>query len=437
MNAANDRPAPSQTNATLMARRQAALPRGVAQGHLVFAAHARNAEIWDVEGRRWIDFGAGIAVVNTGHSHPKVVAAAKSQLDNFVHTCFQVVAYEGYVTLAERLNRLAPGSTPKKTFFMNTGAEAIENAVKIARAHTGRPGVIAFNGAFHGRTIFALAMTGKVDPYKLGMGPFPGEVFHAPFPNPLHGVKVQNSLDGIEALFKNDIEARRVAAIFVEPVLGEGGYIPAPPEFLRELRSLCDRHGIVMVVDEVQTGAGRCGRMFAVEHSGIEPDIITMAKGLGGGSTISAVIGKAEIMDAVAPGGLGSTYSGNPVAVACALAVLDVIEEEKVCDRALAVGEATRARLRQMKARFPCIAEVRGLGAMNAVEFCEDGDVHRPSARLTNAVKAEAAKRGLLLLSCGTYGNVIRLMVPLTITDDILTEGLTILEAAAEAALRV
>ena len=250
-------------------------------------------------------------------------------------------------------------------------------------------------------------------------------------------MNVQNSLDGIEALFKNDIEARRVAAIFVEPVLGEGGYIPAPAEFLGELRSLCDRHGIVMVVDEVQTGAGRCGRMFAVEHSGIEPDIITMAKGLGGGSTISAVIGKAEIMDAVAPGGLGSTYSGNPVAVASALAVLDVIEEEKVCDRALAVGEATRARLRQMKERFPCIAEVRGLGAMNAVEFCEDGDVHRPSARLTNAVKAEAAKRGLLLLSCGTYGNVIRLMVPLTITDDILAEGLTILEAVAEAALRV
>ena len=436
MNAASERVEVRRSNAELMVRRAAALPRGVGQGHPVFAVRARNAELWDVEGRRWIDFCAGIAVVNTGHNHPKVVAAAKSQLDNFMHTCFQVVAYDSYVTLAERLNRLAPGTTPKKTFFMNTGAEAIENAVKIARAYTGRPGVIAFNGAFHGRTIFALAMTGKVDPYKLSMGPFPGEVFHAPYPNPLRGVSVQDALDGIEAIFKSDIESRRVAAIFVEPVLGEGGYVPAPPEFLRELRALCDKNGIVMVADEVQTGAGRCGKMFAVEHSGIEPDIITMAKGLGGGTTISAVIGKAEIMDSVAPGGLGATYSGNPVAVAAALAVLDVIDEERICDRSMAIGESMRARLGEMQKKFPCIADVRGLGAMNAIELCEYGDPAQPSAKLANDVKAQAHSRGLLLLTCGTYGNVIRFMVPLTISDEILSEGLTILEAAIEAAQR-
>ena len=424
------------TNAQWMMRRQAALPRGVGQGHPVFAVRASNAELWDVEGTRWIDFCAGIAVVNTGHSHPKVIAAAKAQLDNFTHTCFQVVAYEGYVTLAERLNALAPGPTPKKTFFMNTGAEAIENAVKIARAHTRRPGVIAFNGAFHGRTIYTLALTGKVDPYKTGMGPFPGEVFHAPFPSPLHGISVDDAIDGIETIFKSDIEASRVAAIVIEPVLGEGGYIPAPAEFLQRLRALCDQRGIVLVVDEIQTGAGRCGKMFAVEHSGIEPDIIAMAKGLGGGTTISAVIGKADLMDSVAPGGLGSTYAGNPVAVAAALAVLDVIEEEKICDRSIALGETLRARLNDMKRRCPSIAEVRGLGAMTAIEFCHDGDPKRPATELAIALKAEAAKRGLLLLTCGNYGNIIRIMVPLTITDEILSEGLTILEAAIAATQR-
>lgn len=421
------------TNSQLLARRQAALPRGVGQAHTMFAVRASNAELWDVEGTRWIDFCAGIAVVNTGHSHPKVVAAAKAQLDNFMHTCFQVVAYEGYVTLAERLNKLAPGPTPKKTFFMNTGAEAIENAVKIARAHTGRPGVIAFNGAFHGRTIYTLALTGKVDPYKTGMGPFPGEVFHAPYPSQLHGISIDDAIDGIETIFKSDIEASRVAAIVIEPVLGEGGYIPAPPEFLRRLRTLCDQRGIVLVIDEIQTGAGRCGKMFAVEHAGIEPDIIAMAKGLGGGATISAVIGKANIMDSVGPGGLGSTYAGNPVAVAAALAVLDVMEQEKICERSAAIGETLRARLRPLKNKYRSIAEIRGVGSMNAIEFCHDGDPKRPAAELANALKAEAAKRGLLLLTCGNYGNVIRIMVPLTITDAILSEGLTILEAAVAA----
>ncbi len=422
-----------QTNDALMTRRTAALPRGVGQAHGVFAVRAENAEIWDVEGRRWIDFCAGIAVVNTGHCHPKVMAAARAQLDSFTHTCFQVVAYESYVRLAERLNALAPGKTPKKTFFMNTGAEAVENAIKVARAYTGRSGIIAFNGAFHGRTMFSLALTGKVDPYKKGFGPFPAEVFHAPFPDPLHGVSIEDAMHGLELIFKNDIEATRVAAIIVEPVQGEGGYIPAPVEFLQRLRTLCDQHGIVLIVDEIQTGAARCGKFFAVEHAGIEPDVITMAKGLGGGMTISAVIGKAEIMDAAGPGGLGSTYAGHPVAVASALAVLDVIEDENLTERATALGEKCRTRLNGLRSRFECIADVRGLGAMTAVEFSHDGDPSKPAGEIATALKNEAAKRGLLLLNCGSYGNVLRLMLPLTIPDSVLDEGMGILEAALTA----
>lgn len=422
-----------QTNDALMTRRTAALPRGVGQAHGVFAVRAENAEIWDVEGRRWIDFCAGIAVVNTGHCHPKVMAAARAQLDSFTHTCFQVVAYESYVRLAERLNALAPGKTPKKTFFMNTGAEAVENAIKVARAYTGRSGIIAFNGAFHGRTMFSLALTGKVDPYKKGFGPFPAEIFHAPFPDPLHGVSIEDAMHGLELIFKNDIEATRVAAIIVEPVQGEGGYIPAPVEFLQRLRTLCDQHGIVLIVDEIQTGAARCGKFFAVEHAGIEPDVITMAKGLGGGMTISAVIGKAEIMDAAGPGGLGSTYAGHPVAVASALAVLDVIEDENLTERATALGEKCRTRLNGLRSRFECIADVRGLGAMTAVEFSHDGDPSKPAGEIATALKNEAAKRGLLLLNCGSYGNVLRLMLPLTIPDSVLDEGMGILEAALTA----
>ena len=426
----------SRSNASLMERRNAALPRGVAQGHAVFAERAENAEIWDVEGKRWIDFCAGIAVVNTGHCHPKVIAAAHAQLDKFTHTCFQVVAYESYVALVEKLNSLAPGNTPKKSFLMNTGAEAVENAVKVARAYTRRSGVIAFNGAFHGRTMFAMALTGKVAPYKVGFGPFPGEVFHAPYPNALHGISIDDAFAGLEQIFKNDIEADRVAAIFVEPVQGEGGYLPAPPEFFKRLRALCDQHGILLVADEIQTGAARCGKMFAIEHAGIEPDLITMAKGLGGGLTLSAVIGKAEIMDAANPGGLGSTYAGNPIAVAGALAVLEVIEEEQLCARAMEIGVWMRRRMEALKPKFNCIAEVRGLGAMTAVEFCKNGDPHQPAPEIANALKAEAAKRGLLLLNCGTYGNVLRLMVPLTIPQAILDEGLDILEASLEVAAK-
>lgn len=421
------------TNAELMARRVAAIPRGIGNAHAIFVERAENGEIWDVEGRRYIDFCAGIAVVNTGHCHPKVIAAAKAQLDKFTHTCFQVVAYESYVELAERLCRLAPGSTPKKAFFMSTGAEAVENAIKVARAYTKRSAIIAFNGAFHGRTMFSVALTGKVDPYKAGFGPFPAEVFHAPYPNALYGISVDDAIHGIEAIFKNDVEASRVAAIFVEPVQGEGGYIPAPPEFLRRLRTLCDQHGILLVADEIQTGVARTGKMFAIEHAGIEADIITMAKGLGGGLTISAIIGRAEVMDGAAPGGLGSTYAGHPIAVAGALAVLDVVEEEGLCARSLVLGTRMRARLDGLKQRNATIAEVRGLGAMTAIEFCHDADPRRPAPEIANALKAEAAKRGLLLLTCGVYGNVLRIMVPLTISDALLDEGLDLLEAALAA----
>ena len=429
MNAPNEK-LPLKTNGDLMRRRAAALPRGVGQGHALFAARAENAEIWDVEGRRWIDFCAGIAVVNTGHCHPRVMEAARQQLQSFTHTCFQVVAYESYVELCERLNAAAPGSTPKKSFLVNTGAEAVENAVKIARAATGRSGLIAFGGGFHGRTMFGMALTGKISPYKIKFGPFPGEIFHVPFPNALHGVSEDDSITAIERLFTTSIEASRVAAIFIEPVQGEGGYVPAPLGFLRRLRALCDRHGILLVADEVQTGIARCGKMFASEHYGVEPDIITMAKGLGGGLPVAAVVGKAEIMDAADVGGLGSTYAGNPVAVAGALAVLDAVEEEQLCARSMALGERMRARFSAMMARFPSIAEVRGLGAMTAVEFCHHGDPQRPAADIAIALKNEAAKRGLLLLLCGPHGNVLRVMVPLTIPHAVLDEGLDIIETS-------
>ncbi|WP_291995311.1 4-aminobutyrate--2-oxoglutarate transaminase [Candidatus Accumulibacter sp. ACC003] len=432
MNAPNEK-LRLKSNSELMARRLAALPRGVGQGHALFAESARNAEIWDVEGRRWIDFCAGIAVVNTGHCHPRIVDAARQQLAAFTHTCFQVVAYESYVELCERLNAAAPGSTPKKSFLVNTGAEAVENAVKIARAATGRSGMIAFGGGFHGRTMFGMALTGKVAPYKLKFGPFPGEIFHVPFPNSLLGVSEDDSIAAIERLFATSIEATRVAAIFIEPVQGEGGYLPAPLGFLRRLRALCDTHGILLVADEVQTGIGRCGKLFASEHYDVEPDIITLAKGLGGGLPIAAVVGKAQIMDAADVGGLGSTYAGSPVAVAGALAVLDVIEEEQLCARSMALGERLRARFGAMQEQFSTIADVRGLGAMTAVEFCRNGDPQQPAADIATALKNEAAQRGLLLLLCGPQGNVLRVMVPLTISEAILDEGLDIIEASLRA----
>ncbi|WP_323002185.1 4-aminobutyrate--2-oxoglutarate transaminase [Denitromonas sp.] len=424
---------PGLNNAELLARRQNALPRGVGQAHGLFASGAKNAEIWDVEGRRYIDFVAGIAVVNTGHSHPAVVQAVETQLHQYNHTCFQVVAYDGYLRLAERLNAAAPGDFAKKTLLMSTGAEAVENAIKIARAATGRPGVIAFQGAFHGRTLLTLGLTGKIAPYKAGVGPFPAEIYHVPYPCALHGVSIDDSFKAIEQLFKCDIEAHRVAAFIVEPVQGEGGYYPAPPEFLQRLRALADAHGILLIADEIQTGIARTGKLFAMEHAGVAGDITTLAKGLGGGFPIAAVVGRAEVMDALAPGGLGSTYAGHPTACAAANAVLDVVEAEGLCARAAEIGAHMQARLRDVAKQHAVIGDVRGLGAMVAVEFFEGGDPAKPSAELTRAVIAEAFRRGLLLLACGSYGNVLRLMVPLTIEQTTLDEGLDILAAAIAA----
>jgi len=416
-------------NATLMARRQAALPRGVGQAQPVFVDRASNAEVWDVEGRRFIDFAGGIAVLNTGHSHPKIVAAVQEQVARFSHTCFQVLAYEPYVELCERLNALAPGQFAKKSFLMTTGAEAVENAVKIARAYTKRSGIIAFGGSFHGRTMMTMALTGKVAPYKIGFGPFPAEVYHAKYPNALHGVSIDDSIASIEALFKYDIEAERVAAIILEPVQGEGGFYVAPPEFAQRLRALCDKHGILLIADEVQTGAGRTGTWLACERWGVAPDIITMAKSIGGGYPISAIIGRAEVMDAPAAGGLGGTYSGNAISCTAALAVLDVFEEEKLLARSLALGERLITGLKKIAAKHRAIGDVRGQGAMVAFELFEGGDFAKPAAELTKQIVAEAAKRGLILLSCGTFANVIRVLVPLTASDAVIDEGLAIIDA--------
>jgi 4-aminobutyrate aminotransferase/(S)-3-amino-2-methylpropionate transaminase len=336
------------------------------------------------------------------------------------------------VELAERLNAKAPGDFAKKTLFLTTGSEAVENAIKIARAHTGRSGVIAFTGGYHGRTLLTLGLTGKVVPYTTGFGPFPAEIFHARFPNALHGVSVDDAIASVELILKNDIEASRVAAIIVEPVQGEGGFNVAPPEFFQRLRALCDAHGMLLIADEVQTGAGRTGTWFAVEQSGVAPDMITTAKSLGGGFPISAVIGRAEVMDAPAPGGLGGTYAGSPVACAAALAVLDVFEQENLLQRCRDVGQRVMASLQTLAQKHSCIAEVRGMGAMIAIELCKNGDPHQPDADLTKALAAEATKRGLILLTCGTYGNVVRILVPLTASDAVLDEGVAIIAASLD-----
>ena len=419
------------TNAELQKLRETAVPRGVASLLPVFTARAGNAELWDVDGKRYVDFAAGIAVLNTGHLHPAVKAAVAAQLEKFSHTCFQVTQYESYVRLADRLNRLAPGPTPKKTIFLTTGAEAVENAVKIARAHTKRTAVIAFSGAFHGRTLLGMALTGKTVPYKVGFGPMPPEIYHLPFPAEYLGITGAEALRALETLFKSDVEPSRVAAIIIEPVQGEGGFYPAPAEFLRELRRLCTEHGIVLIVDEVQTGFARTGTMFAIEQAGVEPDLMTVAKSLAGGFPLSGVIGKADIMDAPAPGGLGGTYAGSPIACAAGLAVLDVIEKEQLCARANAIGAQIKTRLSALRSRgLSCIGDIRGLGAMVAMELVKNGDARQPDADLTKRLVQRAADNGLLLLSCGTRLNVIRFLAPLTASDAIVSEGLDILERA-------
>lgn len=416
-------------NAEIAARRAAAISRGVGVTTQVYAHKAENAEIWDVEGRRYIDFAAGIAVVNTGHRHPKVIEAVKAQLDSFTHTCHQVVPYENYVALAEKLNAAVPGDFAKKTIFVTTGAEAVENAVKIARAATNRPAVIAFTGAFHGRTFMGMTLTGKVQPYKAGFGAMMPDVFHVPFPVELHGVSIEDTLSVLDKLFKADVDPARVAAFIIEPVQGEGGFYEVPRAFMEKLQEIARKHGILLIADEVQTGFARTGKLFAMEHYGVVPDITTMAKGLGGGFPIAAVTGRAEIMDAPAPGGLGGTYGGNPIGVAAGLAVLEVIEEEGLCERAVSLGNRLKQRLSGLAASVPQIADVRGPGFMNAVEFNIPG-TSTPDPEFTNRVREKALERGLILLTCGVYGNVIRFLAPVTIPDDVFSEALDILEAA-------
>ena len=411
-------------------RRLAATPRGVAVMGDFFIDHAKNAEFWDIEGRRFIDFAGGIAVLNTGHCHPKIQAAVAAQLERFTHSCYQVVPYTEYVLLAERINAITPIEGELKTAFFSTGAEAVENAVKIARAHTKRSGVIAFGGAFHGRSMFAVAMTGKVQPYKAGFGPFPPEIYHAPFP--CHCASLDEVKHAMTQLFKCDIEPSRVAAIIFEPVQGEGGFNVIQAEAVKWLRELCDQHGILMIADEVQSGFARTGKMFAMEHFGVSPDMMVMAKSLAGGTTLSAVVGKADVMDAPAPGGLGGTYAGNPLAIAASHAVLDIIAEEGLIARADVLGNKLQAHLKQRQLTDKRISDVRGLGAMVACEFAIPA-TGEPDPDLTKQIQQQALKRGLLLLTCGVYGNVIRFLFPLTIEDAVFAEALGILDAAFNA----
>ena len=420
-------------NAEISARRDNAISRGVGMQTQIYAARAENAEVWDVEGTRYIDFAAGIAVVNTGHCHPTVMAAVERQMKAFTHTCHQVLPYENYIALAERLNAAVPGAFAKKTVFVTTGAEAVENAIKLARAHTGRPAVIAFGGGFHGRTFMGMSLTGKVIPYKQGFGAMMPDVYHVPFPADVQGVSTEDSLAALDKLFKADLDPSRVAAIIFEPVQGEGGFHPAPSALVHALRALCDKHGIVMIADEIQTGFARTGHLFAMEGYAVAADLTTMAKGLAGGLPLAAVCGRADIMDAAGPGGLGGTYGGNPLAIAAAHAVLDVIEDEGLCDRANVLGSRLKQRLEAIRSTTPEIVDIRGPGFMVAAEF-NTPDGKTPSPDFAQKVRAEALKRNLVLLICGTYGNVIRFLAPLTIDDAIFAEALDILEQSVAAA---
>jgi 4-aminobutyrate aminotransferase / (S)-3-amino-2-methylpropionate transaminase / 5-aminovalerate transaminase len=419
----------------LLAARAASIPRGVSNAHPLVVERAEGAQLWDVDGREYIDFAGGIGVLNVGHNHPRVVAAVKAQLDRVMHTCFQVGMYEPYIRLAERLNQLAPGPTPKKTIFFTTGAEATENAIKIARAATNRPAVVTFSNSFHGRTLLGMTMTGKAKPYKQNFGPFAPEVYQVPFPYEYRGWTTERALAALHDFFETQVAPERVAAIIIEPVLGEGGFVPAPVEYLRELRAITERHGIVLIADEVQSGFGRTARMFAIEHSGIEPDLITVAKSLAGGLPLSGVIGKAAIMDAPAPGGLGGTYAGNPLACAAGLAVLDVFEEEQLLEQGDQLAQRLRAHMQGLQVRYPQIGDVRGLGAMLAMELVHDHATKAPAADVVDRMVVAARERGLILLKAGLYSNVVRVLVPLNIDDTLLDRALAIFDAALAEAI--
>jgi 4-aminobutyrate aminotransferase/(S)-3-amino-2-methylpropionate transaminase len=398
----------------------------------VVIQEGRGATITDVDGNTFLDFTGGVGCLNVGHSHPRLIEAAQEQLTRFCHTDFTIVPYEVYVTLAERLLALAPFRGPAKAAFFNAGTEAVENAIKFARSYTKRPAVVCFEGAFHGRTLLSMTLTSKTRPYKAGLGPFAPEVYRVPFAQDYRGPDTKTALAALERLFTTQVASESVAAIVIEPVQGEGGFVVAPRDFLAGIRRICDEHGIVMVVDEVQTGFGRTGRMFAVEHYGLEPDLMTIAKSIAGGLPLSAVLGKAAIMDAPADSAIGGTYVGNPVAQAAALAVLDVFEEESLLDRARQLGERMRERMVSWHERFEHIGDVRGLGAMLALEFVRDRDSQEPYAELATAVVEAAAERGLLLLKSGIYSNCIRVLCPLVVSDDELDEALTVWEEALE-----
>lgn len=441
---------PGPKSRALLARRAQAVPRGVPAVTPIALVHAEGAVVTDADGNRLIDFGGGIGVVNTGHRHPSIVAAVRAQLDRFAHVCFPVSTYEPYVELAERLNRITPGDHPKRTFFLNSGAEAVENAVKVARSFTGRQAVVCFEHGFHGRTNLALALTSKVVPYKKGFGPFAPEVYRIPFPYCYRcgeagrvppgrvgggegGRCCMASRERLEQIFASTVDPDSVAAIIMELELGEGGFVPAPKEYVAELAGFAREHGILFIADEIQTGFGRTGRLFASEHYGLVPDIITTAKSLAGGLPLAAVTGRADVLDAAQVGGLGGTYGGNPLACAAALAVLDVIEAERIPGRAARMGDRVKARFCEWATRYPCIGDVRGLGAMIGMELVADRDTKAPEKALTQRLLAAALERGLILLSSGTFGNTVRVLAPLTTPEDVLDEGLEVMERALEA----
>ena len=420
---------------SLLALRDAVVPRGLATAHPIIVGRAEGARLWDVDGQAYIDFAGGIGVLNIGHNHPRVVMAVKAQLERVVHTCFQVVMYEPYLRLAERLCELAPGPAAKKALFVSTGAEATENAIKIARAATGRPGVIAFTNSFHGRTLLGMTLTGKAKPYKQNFGPFAPDIYHTPFPYEYRGWTTEQALAGLQQVFDAQITPDRVAAIIIEPVLGEGGFVPAPAAFLRQLRAITERHGIVLIADEIQSGFGRASKMFAIEHSGVVPDLIAVAKSLAGGLPLAGVIGRADLMDAAGPGGLGGTYAGNPLACAAALAVLDVFADEHVLEQAERLGERLEAHFANLQHRYPQIGDARGLGAMRAIEFVRDHASKTPAPEIADRMLVAARERGLILLKAGMHGNVIRVHAPLTINEEQLATGLEAFDAALAAAV--
>ena len=420
------------SNAELNELKQKYVAAGAASPATAFADRAENAEIWDADGNRFIDFAGGIGVLNVGHRHPKVVAAVKAQLDKVMHTCQTVMPYEGYVKVAEKLSHIVPVRGHAKVMLANSGAEALENAVKIARAATGRSNVICFDGGYHGRTFYTMAMNGKVAPYQTDFGPMPGTVFRAPYPVPYHGVSEDEAIRGLKMTLKTDANPKDTAAIILEPVLGEGGFYPAPTSFLKKIREICDEHGMLMIIDEVQSGFGRTGKMFAIEHSGVEPDMMTMAKSMADGMPITAIVGTDKVMDASGPNSLGGTYTGSPTACAAALAVMEVFEEENILEKSQALGDKLAARFNEWQGKFDCIDHVRNMGAMAAFELVNNKTDRTPNPELAAALCKKAREEGLILLSCGMYGNTIRFLMPVTIEDDVLNEGLDIIESCLE-----